>query len=327
MERIRATAGRLWRSYSVAVVVIVLGVILAILSPRFLLVGNLLNVLTNASVIAIVGLGMTLAIASGNFDLSVGATAAFAACIAFSIVPVLGVPAGILVGLLVGAAIGLANGIIITELRVNAFIATLGVGSVVRGATLLFTSGRDMYLQGYPGYKVLSGGHILGIPMPVIMALLLAAVLGLVIAHTRFGRYILAVGSNAATARRSGVPVNRVLWGIFAIVGATAALSGQIYSAQVVTASARIAVGLELSAIAVVVVGGTPLTGGRASLIGTLLGSLLIAMINNGLNLLNVSVLYQQVTIGLLLLFTLAISVERKRKVTGPLPQQGRRAA
>ncbi len=327
MARVRATAGRLWRSYSVAVVVIVLGVVLTILSPRFLLVGNLLNVLTNAAVIAIVGLGMTLAIASGNFDLSVGATAAFSACIAFSLVPILGVPAGILVGLLVGGGIGLLNGIIITELRVNAFIATLGVGSVVRGATLLFTNGRDMYLQGYPGYKMLSGGHILGIPMPVILALGLAVLLGLVINHTRFGRYILAVGSNPVTAKRSGVPVNRVLWGIFAIVGVTAALSGQIYSAQVVTASARIAVGLELSAIAVVVVGGTPLTGGRASLIGTLLGSLLIAMINNGLNLLNVSVLYQQVTIGLLLLVTLAISVERKRKVSGGQQTMTRRAA
>ncbi len=127
------------------------------------------------------------------------------------------------------------------------------------------------------------------------------------------------MGSNVNTARRSGVPVNKVIWGIFAIVGACAALSGQIYSAQVVTASARIAVGLELSAIAVVVVGGTALTGGRASLIGTLLGSLLVAMINNGLNLLNVPVLYQQVTIGLLLLITLALGVERKYQIVALL--------
>ena len=317
MVRVRETTGRLWRSYSIAAVVVALGVALSLLSPRFLQVGNLLNVLTNAAVIAIVGLGMTLAIASGNFDLSVGATAAFSACIAFTLVPTVGVPVSIVIGLIVGAIIGLFNGIIITELRVPAFIATLGVLSVVRGMTLLYTNGRDLYLQGYPGYKILSGGHILGIPMPVIIALALAALLGLVISHTRFGRYVLAVGSNVTTARRSGVPVNKVLWGIFAIVGATAALSGQIYSAQVVTASARIAVGLELSAIAVVVVGGTPLTGGRASLIGTLLGSLLIAMINNGLNLLNVSVLYQQVTIGLLLLITLAIGAERKGKGSG----------
>ncbi len=318
MADVRSLGARIWRSYSVAVVVLVLGVVLALLTPRFLMIGNVMNVLTNAAVIAIVGLGMTLAIASGNFDLSVGATAAFSACIAFSLVPQFGVPVGIAGGLIAGAIIGLGNGLIITELRVPAFIATLGVQSIVRGATLLYTNGRDMYLQGYPGYKVLSGGHILGIPMPVILALTIAAMLGLVMKHTRFGRYILAVGSNTNTARRSGVPVNKVIWGVFAIVGACAALSGQIYSAQVVTASARIAVGLELSAIAVVVVGGTALTGGRASLIGTLFGSLLVAMINNGLNLLNVSVLYQQVTIGLLLLVTLALGVERRYRLAGP---------
>ena len=317
MAGARETAGRLWRSYSVAVVVLALGVILSLLTPSFLMAGNLMNVLTNAAVIAIVGLGMTLAIASGNFDLSVGATAAFSACIAFTLVPVVGVPVAIIGGLITGAIIGLINGLIITQLRVNAFIATLGVQSVVRGLTLVYTNGRDMYLQGYPGYKVLSGGHILGIPMPVILALALAAILGLMLNQTRFGRHILAVGSNTKTARLSGVAVDRVLIGVFAIVGACAALSGQIYSAQVVTASARIAVGLELSAIAVVVVGGTPLSGGRASLIGTLLGALLIAMINNGLNLLNVPVLYQQITIGLLLLITLAIGAERKHQALG----------
>jgi ribose/xylose/arabinose/galactoside ABC-type transport system permease subunit len=310
MSKFRRYLRRLWNSYSILAVVIAVGVALAILSPRFLLVGNLLNVLTNASVIAIVGLGMTLAIAAGNFDLSVGATAAFSACIAFTLVPVIGVPLSIAAGLVVGALIGLFNGLIITELRVPAFIATLGVASIVRGATLLYTNGRDLYLQGYPGYKALSG-HIAQIPSPLLFALLIAGLLGLVLAHTRFGRYVLAIGSNLATARRSGVPTSKVIWGVFAIVGACAALSGQIFSAQVVTASARIAVGLELSAIAVVVVGGTPLTGGRASLIGTLLGSVLVAMINNGLNLLNVSVLFQQMTMGLLLLITLAISVDR----------------
>ncbi len=323
MAKIGELLSKLWRSYSVAVIILVIGAVLSLLTPRFLMVGNLMNVFTNAAVIAIVGLGMTLAIASGNFDLSVGATAAFCSTIAFTFVPTAGVLVGIVAGVIMGAIVGLLNGLIITELRVPAFIATLGVMTVVRGVTLLYTDGRDMYLQGYPGYKVLSGGHIMGVPMPVILTVVIAIVLGLVMAHTRFGRYILAVGSNVNTARRSGVPVNRVIWGIFAILGVCAAISGQIISAQVVTASARLAVGLELSAIAVVVVGGTPLTGGKSSLIGTLLGSLLVAMINNGLNLLNVSVLYQQVTIGLLLLITLALGVERKYRFLG----KSRRAA
>ena len=306
MTDVRRKLVKLWRSYSIAVVVLLVGMVLSILTPRFFRVENLLSVVTNASVVAIVGLGMTLAIAGGMFDLSVASTAAFAGCIAFNLIPTFGVGVGVLGGLVAGAIIGWLNGLIITELRVPAFIATLGMASVVKGATLIYTNGRDIYLYGRPDVKILSAGY-----MPLILALGTGLLLALVISHTRFGRRILAVGSNLASARRSGVRVELVIWGIFAIVGATAALSGMIVSAQVLTANARLNVGLELSAISVVVVGGTALTGGRASLLGTLLGSLLVAMINNGLNLLNVPIFYQNLTVGVLLLGALAISIER----------------
>jgi len=249
---------------------------------------------------------MTLAIAGGMFDLSVASTAAFAGCIAFNLIPTFGVGVGVLGGLIAGAIIGGLNGLIITELRVPAFIATLGMAGVVKGATLIYTNGRDLYLYGRPEVKILSAGY-----MPLMLALGTGVLLALVISHARFGRRILAVGSNLASARRSGVRVEQVIWGIFAIVGATAALSGMIISAQVLTANARLGAGLELSAISVVVIGGTALTGGRASLLGTLLGSLLVAMINNGLNLLNVPIFYQNLTVGVLLLGALAIGVER----------------
>ena len=306
MADVRRIFIKLWRSYSIAPVVLLVGIVLSLLTPRFLQVGNLLNVLTNASVVAIVGLGMTLAIAGGMFDLSVASTAAFAGCIAFNLIPTFGVGVGVLGGLIVGAIIGGLNGLIITELRVPAFIATLGMAGVVKGATLIYTNGRDLYLYGRPEVKILSAGY-----MPLMLALGTGVLLALVISHARFGRRILAVGSNLASARRSGVRVEQVIWGIFAIVGATAALSGMIISAQVLTANARLGVGLELSAISVVVIGGTALTGGRASLLGTLLGSLLVAMINNGLNLLNVPIFYQNLTVGVLLLGALAISIER----------------
>jgi ribose/xylose/arabinose/galactoside ABC-type transport system permease subunit len=306
MADVRRIFIKLWRSYSIAPVVLLVGIVLSLLTPRFLQVGNLLNVLTNASVVAIVGLGMTLAIAGGMFDLSVASTAAFAGCIAFNLIPTFGVGVGVLGGLIVGAIIGGLNGLIITELRVPAFIATLGMAGVVKGATLIYTNGRDLYLYGRPEVKILSAGY-----MPLMLALGTGVLLALVISHARFGRRILAVGSNLASARRSGVRVEQVIWGIFAIVGATAALSGMIISAQVLTANARLGAGLELSAISVVVIGGTALTGGRASLLGTLLGSLLVAMINNGLNLLNVPIFYQNLTVGVLLLGALAIGVER----------------
>ncbi len=299
------------RSSSMILVVLVVGILLTVLTPHFLRLDNILNMLTNASVVAIVGLGMTLAIASGNFDLSVGSTAAFSSCVAFSLVSTLGIPLAILAGIVTGALIGLCNGLIITELRVSAFITTLGMMTIIRGLALIYTKGQDLYLFGATGFKVLSGRPLLGIPTPIIIVLLLTLLLVATLKYTPFGRRILAIGSNAAVAKRSGIRVSIVTWGVFALVGATAALSGLIVSAQVLTANGRLDTGLELQAIAVVVIGGTSLLGGQATLVGTLLGSVLVAMINNGLNLLNVPDSYQLLTVGLLLLIAVLIEVSR----------------
>ena len=302
---------KIWKSYSIGVVVVVVGIVLGFLTPRFMSLDNLLNVMTNASLVAIVGLGMTLAIASGNFDLSVGSTAAFAGCISFSLVPSIGVPASIVAGLVAGAIVGFINGLIITELRVPAFIATLGMMTIIRGAALIYTDGKDLYLFGQTGYKVLSGEYLFGIPTPILLAVGIALLLSFVVSQTRFGRHILAIGSNLSAAQRSGIPTSRVLWVVFSIIGATAALSGMIISSQVLTANGRLATGLELSAIAVVVLGGTALSGGHATMVGTLFGALLISMVNNGLNLLNVPIFYQELTVGVLMLGALAVNMNQ----------------
>ena len=322
MTRLRTLWQKLWGSYSIGLVVLIVGLVLAILTPNFMRLDNLLNVLANASIVGIVGLGMTLAIAAGMFDLSVGSTAAFASCITLSLVPEYGVLPSVLAGLVAGALIGLCNGLIITELRVPAFIATMAMMTIVRGAALIFTNGRDIYLFGFPAYKVLTRRVFGTVHMPVILVLVILMILILMIKHTRFGRHILAVGSNLPATKRAGVRTSLVIWGVFATVGITAALTGLIVSAQVLTANARLNFGLELSAIAVVVIGGTALDGGRANLIGTLLGSLLVAMINNGLNLLNVPIFYQQLTVGLLLLAALAFSVRRGFSPTAYLRRQ-----
>jgi ribose transport system permease protein len=311
MNRLRTVWTRLWGSYSIGLAVLIVGGVVAFLSPNFLRIDNLLNVLTNASIVGIVGVGMTLAIAAGMFDLSVGSTAAFSGCVTLSLVPEHGVLLSVLAGLASGALIGLCNGLIITELRVPAFIATMAMMTIVRGAALIFTDGRDIYLFGYPDYKVLTRRLFDAVPMPVILVLVILIILILLINQTRFGRHILAVGSNLTATKRAGVRTSLVIWGVFAIVGITAALTGLIVSAQVLTANARLNFGLELAAIATVVIGGTALDGGRANLIGTLLGSLLVAIINNGLNLLNVPIFYQQLTVGLLLLGALALSVRQ----------------
>ena len=313
---------KIWESYSIGVVVLVVGIVLGFLTPRFLSWDNLFNVMTNASLVAIVGLGMTLAIASGNFDLSVGSTAAFAGCISFSLVPSIGVPASILAGLVAGAIVGFINGLIITELRVPAFIATLGMMTIIRGAALIYTDGKDLYLFGQTEYKILSGEYLFGIPTPILLVIGIALLLGFVVSQTRFGRHILAMGSNLSAAQRSGIPTSRVLWAIFSIVGATAALSGMIVSSQVLTANGRLATGLELSAIAVVVLGGTALSGGQATMVGTLFGALLISMVNNGLNLLNVPIFYQELTVGVLMLGALAVNIGQGFDVRSLLRRQ-----
>lgn len=302
---------RIDSTVQLGLVVLVICVVLSVLTNRFVSTGNLLNVLTNASLVAIVGLGMTLAIGSGNFDLSVGATAAFAAIISFSALDHVGIPLAIVAGLVTGALIGAGNGLIVSQLRVAAFIATLGSLTIIRGLALLYTQGRDIYLSGNSSYKILSGGTVLGIPMPIVLTLVVAVVLWLLLEYTRFGRQVLAVGSNAQAAHRAGVRVNWMIVAVFAIVGTTASLSGMIQSAEVLTANGRLDAGLELSAIAVAVIGGTPLTGGVARIVGTLLASVLIAVINNGLNLLNVPIFYQDVTVGLLLLLVLALQASR----------------
>ena len=307
-----------WKSYSIVVVVLVVAGIISIMAPRFYQFDNMMNVLSNASVVAIVGLGMTIAIASGNFDLSVGSTAAFAGCVSFSLVPIMGIPLSIVAGLITGALMGFVNGLIITELRVPAFIATLGMQTIIRGLALIYTNGKDLYLYGNTGYKILSGSNY-GIPMPLIMAVVIAIVFGLLIGQTRFGRHVLALGSNFMAAKRSGVQTSFVIWGVFAIGGATAALSGMIVCAQVLTANGRLSTGLELSAIAVVVLGGTPLSGGRSTMIGTLMGALLIAIINNGLNLLNIPIFYQELTVGSLMLIALAINLSQGFKLSSLL--------
>jgi ribose transport system permease protein len=322
MNRLRAVWTKLWGSYSIGLAVLIVTLVLAILTPNFLRPDNLLNVLANASIVGIVGLGMTLAIAAGMFDLSVGSTAAFAGCITLSLVPDYGLLPSVLAGLASGAVIGLCNGLIITELRVPAFIATMAMMTIVRGAALIFTDGRDIYLFGYPDYKVLTRRIFDTVPMPVILVLVILIILILLINQTRFGRHILAVGSNLTATKRAGVRTSLVIWGVFAIVGITAALTGLIVSAQVLTANARLNFGLELAAIATVVIGGTALDGGRANLIGTLLGSLLVAIINNGLNLLNVPIFYQQLTVGLLLLGALALSVRQGFSPTAYLRRQ-----
>lgn len=303
----------LLRTAPMVLLLLVFFVVLAIVEPSFMQVGNLRNVLTTASILAIPGIGMTLLIASGAFDLSVGSTLALTGVVTASLIPTQGLLFGVTIGLVVAALVGTTNGLIVTKLRISPLIATLAMLTIVRGAALVYTDGRDQLVT-EPAFKFFSAYRISGIPVPILLMLAILLFAAHLLHRTSFGRHLLAVGSNADAARISGLRVDRIRIAVFAFVGFTAGLWGLIVASQLQKGSATLGVGSELDVIAVAVIGGTPLSGGKAALTGTFLGAVLITVLRNGLNLLNVGAAYQQIAIGTLLVATIAIHVAIEKR-------------
>lgn len=289
-------------------------VVLSIATPRFATVSNFENVLVSASLLMLPALAMTLCITMGEFDLSIGSTVALCGTVACSALAAGWPTAGaVLAALVTGLLVGLGNGAVVTVLGVTPFIATLASMVVVRGAAQAYTDGREVLVLD-PALKFLASGRPLGVPMPIIVAVLAIAVFVWLVARTRYGRWVAAVGSNPAAARITGLPVDRVRLSVYGLLGVSAAVWGVLISAQLQKGSAQIGIGFELDAITVVVIGGTSLLGGRASVLGTVLGVLLVAVLHNGLNLLNVPPAYQRISVGVLLVAALAVQMLRRRR-------------
>jgi len=285
---------------------------LTIASPVFATSGNLLNVGLATSVTALLAAGQTFVIVLAEIDLSVGAILGFSAAITAMTLRHEPALIGIVVGLAVGAAAGLVNGLLVTRARMPSFIATLAMMSVLSGLTLQFTQGNPIAVSDY-NFQNIGQARAAGIPIPVWIMVVAFIVLGLLLSRTRYGRYVYAAGDNAEAAKLSGISVNRVKVLAFVISGALAALAGFIVSARLSTAEPTAGTGLELEAIAAVIIGGTSLAGGRGGLIGTLVGALILGVIDNGLNLLNVSPFLQNVVKGLVILF--AVLLDRNSAV------------
>ena len=286
---------------------------LAMASGAFLTLTNLENLLVQASIVAIPSLAMMFCLAMGEFDLSVGSTVAFAGVIATSVI-VAGWPAPVAMGagLLAGAGVGLFNGIVVTRLRVTPFIATLATLVIVRGLALVYTDGHDVIVSD-PTLKLMVGARPLGIPMPIVLAAIVAVLAWWALNRTRFGRRVCAIGSNREAAGVTGLPVNRIRVLVYILVGVGAATWGLFLSAQLQKGSGQLGLGFELAVITVVIIGGTALTGGRATVMGTLLGALMLETIRNGLNLLNVPPAWQRISVGLVLVAALALLGMRGR--------------
>ncbi|WP_422446606.1 ABC transporter permease [Thermoanaerobacterium sp. DL9XJH110] len=285
--------------------------VLTVLTPRFLTYSNLFNVLRQTALNAIIAVGMTFVVLTGGIDLSVGSILAFSSVVAASMAHG-GGPAwiAILVGLIIGCMLGFFNGIAITKGNVPPFIATLAMMTMARGATLVYTNSQPITGLG-EGFYFIGNGYLGPFPFPVVIVLAIFALTYYVLGQTRLGRYIYATGSNEEAAKLTGINTGYIKLQVYTISGFTAALSGVIITSRLNSAPPTIGTGAELDAIAAVVLGGTSLAGGQGSILGTFVGALIIGVLNNGLNLLNVSSYYQLLAKGAVIL--LAVLLDRRK--------------
>jgi len=297
-------------------VLAILIVALSILSPYFLSVSNFLNILLATSVIGVLGFGATFVIAAAGIDLSLGSVLALSGVVGALSVNAFNLPwpVAIVTCLAVGALCGLINGLLNTKAGIPAFIVTLGMLGVARGLGLVFTNGQPVY--GMPDPIVFLGqGRPGGIPMPVFIFLAVAIVAHFVLAFTRFGKYAQVIGDNETAARAMGIPVERHRVALYVVSGTLAGLAGLLFLARVNAGDPTAGLNYELTAITAAILGGTNLFGGRASVLGTLIGALVMGVLQNGLNLLAVSSFYQQMAIGAVLV--LAVWLDQVNRARG----------
>jgi len=310
----RASAGvARTRQFGTLLGLVSLSVVLWILTPHFLTVSNLLNVLEQSAINAIVAAGMTFVIISGGIDLSVGSVLALAGIVLASLLQAgAGLPIAVTVALASAAICGLLNGLFVTVGRLPPFIATLGMMSVARGLALIWAEGRP--ISGFSeSFRLMATGRPLGIPAPVLITLVVYAIAHVALAHSVFGRSIYAIGGNEEASRLSGVPVRFHKVGAYVVCGLTSGVAAVVLTARLNSAQPTAGIMYELDAIAATVIGGTSLFGGEGTLLGALIGALIMGVLRNGLNLLNVSSFVQQFVIGVVIIAAVLIDTALKR--------------
>lgn len=297
---------------------LVLMAVITALSPHFLTTENLLIILRQTSINAIIAFGMTFVILTAGIDLSVGSVLALTGAVCATLIGAnVSLPVVLIATLVLGALLGVVSGLIVSVGRVQPFIATLVAMTALRGATLVFTAGRPIDASegaAADAFWNIGGGYLLGVPVPVILAGVVFLICWYVLSQMRFGRYVYAVGGGEQVARLAGIDTARVKVAVYAISGLMAALAGIVLTARLQSAQPTAGTSYELDAIAAVVVGGTSLMGGRGTLFGTLVGALIIGVLNNALNLLDVSSYFQMIAKGAVIL--LAVLVDSRGKAT-----------
>jgi ribose transport system permease protein len=302
------------RSYGILIAFILIIIAMAILSPVFLTVTNVLNIIRQSSIYGIMAIGMTFVILTAGIDLSVGSILAIAGAIAAgSIKAGMGLELTILIALGIGLGCGLLNGVLVTLGRITPFVVTLGMMSIARGLTLIYTKGYP--ISGFhTAFRFIGGGDLIAIPFPIIVFMITTVVAWIILTQMRLGRYTYAIGGNEETVKLSGINANLYKTIVYMISGITSAISALILTSRLNSAEPVAGQGYELDVIAAVVIGGTSLMGGRGGVWGTLIGALLIGVINNGMNLLGISPYFQLVVKGVIIIG--AVLLDRLRQET-----------
>ena len=302
----------LMNRFGIVGVLILICIVMACASPVFLSPTNLFNILLQVSINTIIAVGMTFVILTAGIDLSVGSVVALVAVTFGTLLDKgIGFPVSLIGALAVGATGGFINGLIVAKFRIPAFITTLGMMSMARGAALIITGGRTIHQFG-PVVRFLGTGYIGPVPMPAIIAAVVVGCAYYTLSQTRFGRHVYALGGNREAVRLSGIRVIRLEIAVYVIGGFTAALGAIVLVGRLNSAQPIAGYGYELNAIAATIIGGTSLMGGKGSVIRTLVGALIMGVLQNGLTLLNVSSYVQQVIIGGVII--LAVLVDQLRR-------------
>lgn len=290
---------------------IAVSVLMALASDNFFNINNIMNVLRQVSIVGILAVGMTFVILTGGIDLSVGAVMALVGTLCAGMMVNLGLPGGVALGagILIGLAIGTANGFLVAWGKMPAIIVTLATMGMARGVGLIYSGGYP--ISGLPSWISWFGvGRVGVVPVPVIIMVVIYALAWVLLQRTAFGRHVYALGGNETAARLSGVKTQRVKLAVYAISGLTAALAAVILTGRLMSGQPNAGVGFELDAIAAVVLGGTAIAGGRGLILGTLIGAVLLGILNNGLNLMGINPYLQDVIKGGIILLAIYIGRE-----------------
>lgn len=317
-----------WRGlkqFQSLIALIILCIVLSILTDKFFTADNGLNVLRQIAVNICIATGMTLVVLTAGIDLSVGSVLALCGAVAAGLLKYgIEIPSAnlfigfnilgaILAGLILGWLLGWFSGFTITKFNVPPFVATLAMLTIARGFTMLYTKGHPISNLG-KSFSFIGSGSLIGIPVPVWIAAMVVLVAVFITQKTKLGRYIYAIGGNEQAAKLSGIHINKVKMMVYSIAGALAALGGIIVTARLDSAQPNAGISYELDAIAAVVIGGTSLSGGKGSVWGTVMGAVIIGVLNNGLVLLNVSPFWQQVVKGVVILLAVIVDKIGERK-------------